>query len=90
MKEIGGVEHLWTLNLIINTCLYCRDIGHTYSINMATIRERVIQVIKEAAISILVDKKFQLDESFANGEITYAEYEEHKWLISNELDSLTQ
>ena len=63
---------------------------HTYSINMESIRERVIQVIKEAAISILVDKKFQLDEAFANGEINYAEYEEHKWLISNELDSLTQ
>ena len=57
---------------------------------MESIRERVIQVIKEAAISILVDRKFQLDESFTNGLINYAEYEEHKWLISNELDSLTQ
>lgn len=44
----------------------------------------------EDAINILIDKKHQLDEAFTNGEINYAEYEEHKWLISNELDSLSQ
>lgn len=54
------------------------------------IRERVIQAIKECAIENLVDRKYKLDEDFANGLIAYAEYEEHKWLISNELDSLAQ
>jgi hypothetical protein len=56
---------------------------------MDSIRERVIQAIKECAIENLVDRKYQLDEDFTNGLISYAEYEEHKWLISNELDSLT-
>lgn len=44
----------------------------------------------EQAINVLVDRKHILDEAFNNGEINYAEYEEHKWLISNELDSLAQ
>ena len=44
----------------------------------------------EQAINVLVDRKHLLDEAFNNGEINYAEYEEHKWLISNELDSLAQ
>jgi hypothetical protein len=57
---------------------------------MTTIRERVIQAIKECAIENLVDRKYQLDENFANGLISYSEYEEHKWLINNQLDSLTQ
>lgn len=90
IDEIGGVDTHLNQNHIINHVVYLWDIWHTYSINMATIRERVIQAIKECAIENLVDRKYQLDESFANGEITYAEYEEHKWLISNELDSLVQ
>lgn len=54
------------------------------------IRERMLLALYEQAINVLVDKKYSLDEAFTNGLITYAEYEEHKWLISNELNSLTQ
>ena len=55
-----------------------------------SIRERMLLAMYEQAINVLVDRKHLLDEAFTNGEITYAEYEEHKWLISNELDSLAQ
>ena len=56
---------------------------------MHSIRDKVLLAIKEQAINNLVDKKYQLDEDFANGLINYAEYEEHKWLINNELESLS-
>jgi hypothetical protein len=56
---------------------------------MDSIRDKVLLAIKEQAINNLVDKKYQLDEDFANGLINYAEYEEHKWLINNELESLS-
>ena len=91
MNEWGDVRpigvykpHFLIVSFVYNT-------RHTYSINMKdNLRERVIRSIKERAISILVDKKYALDEAFANGLINYAEYEENKWLIDNELDSLTQ
>lgn len=54
------------------------------------IKEKVLLAMYEQAINVLVDRKYQLDEAFTNGEINYAEYEEHKWLINNELDSLAQ
>ena len=54
------------------------------------IREQMLLAMYEQAINVLVDRKYLLDESITNGLINYAEYEEHKWLISNELDSLTQ
>ena len=53
------------------------------------IKEQMLLAFYEQAINNLVDKKHQLDEAFANGIINYAEYEEHKWLISNELESLS-
>jgi hypothetical protein len=53
------------------------------------IRDLMLLAFYEQAINNLVDKKHQLDEAFANGVINYAEYEEHKWLISNELESLS-
>ena len=53
-----------------------------------TIREQMLLSLYEQAINTLVDRKHQLDEAFANGIINYAEYEEHKWLINNELESL--
>jgi hypothetical protein len=56
---------------------------------MDSIRDKVLLAIKEQAINNLVDKKYQLDKDFANGLINYAEYEEHKWLINNELESLS-
>ena len=55
---------------------------------MDSIRDKMLLAMYEQAINNLVDKKHQLDEDFANGLINYAEYEERKWLISNELDSL--
>ena len=53
------------------------------------IKEQMLLALYEQAINVLVDRKHQLDEAFANGVINYAEYEEHKWLISNELESLS-
>jgi hypothetical protein len=53
------------------------------------IRDLMLLAFYEQAINNLVDRKHQLDEAFANGVINYAEYEEHKWLISNELESLS-
>lgn len=55
-----------------------------------SIKEQILLAMYEQAINLLVDRKYQLDEDFANGVINYAEYEEHKWLISNRLDSLSQ
>jgi hypothetical protein len=52
------------------------------------IKEQMLLALYEQAINVLVDRKHQLDEDFANGVINYAEYEEHKWLISNDLESL--
>jgi len=57
---------------------------------MDTIKNKMLLALYEQAINNLIDKKYQLDEDFANGLINYAEYEEHKWLISNEIDSLNQ
>tara|TARA_R110000868_G_scaffold14285_8_gene66392 strand:+ start:10707 stop:10883 length:177 start_codon:yes stop_codon:yes gene_type:complete len=54
-----------------------------------TIKEQMISLMYEQAINILIDKKHLLDEAFHNGEINYAEYEEKKWIISNDLDSLS-
>jgi hypothetical protein len=54
-----------------------------------TIKEQMLLALYEQAINVLVDKKHQLDEDFNNGLINYAEYEEHKWLISCQLDSLS-
>jgi hypothetical protein len=53
-----------------------------------TIKEQMSLALYEQAINVLVDRKHQLDEDFNNGVINYAEYEEHKWLISNHLESL--
>ena len=53
-----------------------------------SIKEQMLIALYEQAISNLIDKKYQLDKDFANGLINYAEYEEHKWLISNEIESL--
>lgn len=54
-----------------------------------SIREQMIIAFQRQAISILIDKKYELDEAFEQGLINYAEYEERKWLISNEIESLT-
>jgi hypothetical protein len=53
-----------------------------------SIREQILSAIKGEAINNLIDKKTQLDEDFNNGLINYAEYEERKWIISNDIDSL--
>ena len=53
------------------------------------IKEQMLSSLYEQAINTLVDRKHQLDEDFANGVINYAEYEEHKWLINNDLESLS-
>ena len=55
---------------------------------MSSIKEQVLLAYYKSATNILIDKKNQLDEDFTNGLINYAEYEEHKWLISNEIESL--
>jgi len=52
------------------------------------IKEQILLALYEQAINALVDKKHQLDENFTNGVINYAEYEEHKWLIWNDIESL--
>ena len=57
---------------------------------MDNIKDKMLLAVIEQAINNLVDKKHQLDEDFANGLINYAEYEERKWTISNELDALSQ
>ena len=54
-----------------------------------TIKELMLLGLYEQAINVLVDRKHQLDEAFTNGEINYAEYEEHKFYIQNDLDSLS-
>jgi hypothetical protein len=55
---------------------------------MTTIKEKMLTAIYEQAINNLIEKKNQLDKDFLNGLINYAEYEEHKWIISNEIESL--
>jgi len=57
---------------------------------MDSIKDKMLLALYEQAINNLVDRKHQLDEDFTNGLINYAEYEERKFLISNELDSLSQ
>jgi hypothetical protein len=54
-----------------------------------TIKEQILSSIYEQAINVLVDRKHLLDDAFNDGVINYAEYEEHKWLISCQLDSLS-
>ena len=55
---------------------------------MTTIKEKMLTAFYEQAITNLIEKKNQLDKDFLNGLINYAEYEEHKWIISNEIESL--
>ena len=53
-----------------------------------SIKEQMLLAMYESAINNLVEKKHQLDEDFANGDINYAEYEELKWRIENNLNTL--
>ena len=53
-----------------------------------SIKEQMLLAVYEQATNNLIDKKYQLDKEFANGLINYAEYEEHKWLINNKIESL--
>jgi hypothetical protein len=53
-----------------------------------SIKDKILIAIYEQAINNLIEKKNQLDKDFLNGLINYAEYEEHKWIISNEIESL--
>jgi hypothetical protein len=55
---------------------------------MTTIKDKMLTSFYEQAINNLIEKKNQLDKDFLNGLINYAEYEEHKWIISNEIESL--
>jgi len=52
------------------------------------IKEKMLIALYEQAINNLIEKKNQLDKDFLNGLINYAEYEEHKWIINNEIESL--
>ncbi|NBW20961.1 MAG: hypothetical protein EBR82_74670 [Caulobacteraceae bacterium] len=53
-----------------------------------SIKDKMLIAIYKQAINNLIEKKKQLDKDFANNLINYAEYEEHKWIISNEIESL--
>jgi hypothetical protein len=53
-----------------------------------SIKDKILIAIYEQAINNLIEKKNQLDKDFLNGLINYAEYEERKWLINNEIESL--
>jgi len=53
-----------------------------------SIKDKMLIALYEQAINNLIEKKNQLDKDFINGLINYAEYEEHKWIISNEIESL--
>jgi hypothetical protein len=53
-----------------------------------SIKDKILRAIYEQAINNLIEKKNQLDKDFLNGLINYAEYEERKWLINNEIESL--
>jgi len=55
---------------------------------MTTIKEKMLTAFYEQAINNLIEKKNQLDKDFLDGLINYAEYEEHKWIINNEIESL--
>jgi len=55
---------------------------------MTTIKEKMLIAIYEQAINNLIEKKNQLDKAFNDGLINYAEYEERKWIIYNEIESL--
>ena len=55
---------------------------------MTTIKEKMLIAFYEQAINNLIEKKKQLDKDFDNGLINYAEYEERKWIIYNEIESL--
>jgi hypothetical protein len=55
---------------------------------MTTIKEKILIAFYEEAINNLIEKKNQLDKAFNDGLINYAEYEEHKWLIFNQIESL--
>ena len=57
---------------------------------MDSIKNMILLAIIEQAINNLIDEKYKLDDDFANGLINYAEYEERKWIISNQLDALSQ
>lgn len=56
---------------------------------MDSIRNKMLIAFNEQAINNLIDKKKQLDNDFNNGVINYAEYEEYKLRISNEIDYLS-
>ena len=53
-----------------------------------SIKDKMLIALYEQAINNLIEKKNQLDKDFINGLINYAEYEEYKWIISNEIESL--
>ena len=53
-----------------------------------SIKDKMLIALYEQAINNLIEKKNQLDKDFINGLINYAEYEEHKWIISNEIENL--
>jgi hypothetical protein len=53
-----------------------------------TIREQILIELERTAISLLIDKKYELKEKFEQGIINYAEYEERVWLINAEIDCL--
>lgn len=55
---------------------------------MTTIKEKILIAFYEEAINNLIEKKNQLDKAFNDNLINYAEYEEHKWLIFNQIESL--
>ncbi len=55
---------------------------------MDNIKDKMLLALYEQAINNLIEKKNQLDKDFLNGLINYAEYEEHKWIINNEIESL--
>ncbi|NBW18053.1 MAG: hypothetical protein EBR82_59780 [Caulobacteraceae bacterium] len=55
---------------------------------MTTIKEKMLTAFYEQAVNNLIEKKNQLDKAFNDGLINYAEYEERKWIIYNEIESL--
>jgi len=55
---------------------------------MTTIKEKMLIAFYKQAINNLIEKKNQLDKTFNDGLITYAEYEEHKYVIFNQIESL--
>ena len=53
-----------------------------------TIEDRVMKLTVEKAVNILIEKKAQLKEDYANGLMNYVDYKTAEFDVQSDLDSL--